>query len=178
VIGAPEIGTSDVKTALTRVDDMEADNHEAVQFHRADTLNSEFDGKPPHKKGTIVIDFEMNGDKTLYRLADKDDNLGGEWLFEKDVLKKANTKSELINELSLLPKQWNKEYNQVVKLDTSKARNDAKLRVSTTGKMESDVSDEIREGGAKQYKIELPEDEYVSNGWSIDGDISKYVETE
>jgi len=119
----------------------------------------------------------MNGEKDLYRLYSKRNRKSGDWLIEKDLLEEAEYKSELIDQMALLPEEWNTEYSAVSKLDTSEVELNSKLRVSTAGGLKSDVTGEVRSGGAEQYRVIRPEGEYISNdAWSFDGDLEKYVE--
>lgn len=174
--GAPELKADAVEKALQRVDDLESDEHGVIGFHQSNQLNDEFTGKPPHAEDEIVADFEINGDKELYRLRGENSRLSGDWLVEKEVLEQAETQSQLINQMALLPEEWGTSYSQVSKLDTSEVELDAKLRVSTTGGMTDEITGETVEGGITQYKIVRPENEYVTNGWTDDGDLSQYVE--
>jgi len=119
VVDNGEISTADIRIAIDRTENLQSNNHQLRQYDSADELNEGFDGLPPHKEGTIVIEADAQGQDTLYRVYDEDNMPAGEWLTDRQVLESAETQSEIYDELALLPNQWDSNYNYVGELDTS-----------------------------------------------------------
>ncbi|SFR97278.1 hypothetical protein SAMN05216559_1824 [Halomicrobium zhouii] len=169
-----DIEKDDVRTALKRVEMLDSDGHEVLDFQRTTKLNDNFKGRPPHEEGSIAIDADIQGNKELYRVRSGDADIDGSWLVEESVLKRANTDEDLIDRMALLPNDWDVEYTHVSKLETSKISRNGKLRVSTVGKMKSKSTGAKRKGQATQYQIRGVDSDDL-NGWGPHGKLSQYV---
>ncbi|MBX0288646.1 hypothetical protein EGH22_20145 [Halomicroarcula sp. F28] len=181
-VESPNIETDDIRTAESRVDEIERNGHEPIEFNTATELNS---GKhPPHKPGSIVIDAEVESEDQFVRIYEnnpsgepRDEYLDGGFVMRRDDLIERNNPSEVLNDWALLP-EW-QEYNYVSRLSISDEfakQNDIRVRISTVRRQVSDESDVVRSGGAKQYILRTNlEDSYDGVTWQRVNDLESYL---
>ncbi|USZ67281.1 hypothetical protein NGM10_11125 [Halorussus salilacus] len=172
-VGKSGIETSDVRTALRRVDDIDSNGHETTEFHTASKLNKKHrkqGDKPPHQEGTLVVDFETDSKDVFMRVHDSDDHPGGKWLVRRDTIDNLNSKEEVYDRLALLKKAWPSDYDHIGKLEISEGQS-VKMRVSTAGEMRNKGTSEFKSGGATQYMLR----QNVDDGWERIKPLEEYL---
>ncbi len=181
-VESPEISTDDIRKAQSRVNDIERNGHEPVDFNAATKLN---DGKhPPHKPGIIVIDAEIESDDQFVRVYEndppgepRDANLEGGFVMRRNDLIRRDEPSEVLDDWALLP-EW-QNYNYVGRLSISgefARKNDIRVRISTVRRQVSDESDVVRSGEAKQYILRTKlKDSDSGVTWERVTDLDSYL---
>ena len=170
-VGSDDVEATEVGTALRRVDDIQENNHEIEKFLTAKKANKKFDGNPPHESGSIVIDFRINNQDTFYRVYDEQHGAPGQFLTRESELKSLNSPDEVIDRLGLLPEAWERNYDSVARLEFA-GNEDVAIRKSTVGKMESERTGEVAEGGGTQYLLK----QQVNDGWEPHSSLEDFID--
>jgi hypothetical protein len=170
VVGDERIGVGNVETALKRIQTVENRGHETLRVKTARKANEDND-VPPHKKGTIVVEYKIQNPEEFVRVYGGDDPQGG-WLMKESELDELSNREEVLNRFGLNT-DW-QDFDQVARITigTTEDSGTIRMQISTVNSVTDTKLDRMRPGGGTQHYIK---EGYVT-GWEEIGPLDVFLE--
>ncbi|MWV40752.1 VWA domain-containing protein [Natrialba sp. INN-245] len=167
-----EIGAENVETALSRMSRLDDHGHDVLNLKTAREANNKHSGQPPHKEGTIIVDYEIQNPSYFIRVYGGDDPSGG-WLMKENQFEV----HEITNRAGVLDRfglntEW-QDYDKVARVTVGSASDSDTIRMqtSTAAKVEDTQLGIQRPGGGTQHLVT----EGRVTGWEEVGNIEDFL---
>jgi len=164
------IDSAAVREGIVRTERLNNRGHEVIELKTARQANDNFDRSPPHKEGTMVIEYEAQSSDRFVRIHDSPDDPGGEWIMKESEFSDLSSRDDVMDRFAL-KEEWG-DYDRVAEITIGDGPNEGvRVEMSTAGTMDDGIAGTTRPGGGTQHRL-------VDEGqnWEDVGELNTFLE--